>query len=405
MKPMFKSRVADFGRDRCGGLATTFAMALLPLALSVTAAVDYSHFISRRTKLQAAADNAVLAALGTSPSGPTDAQTSQYLSAVIGPLADVTVSSQNFVFTPATSTSPAKYKATISGSIAAPTSSLLPNLGTFTITATAALQSQNMPTSAQIVATTARCAYWKSLQFFVHNVGATSDSVIATYTYQPTNLSGSGPSGSITFTFPDGTTALWDSNGNFISGSIEAVSLGSAYDNAYLVQTVSPSGCPAGQTPDPTQPLTNITCIAAGSTVQSSNGSLQTSPRYNLMETFSSPTCVSPGCSSYAYTVNPIGSPWTSATNDPGTSNSLFVSQSAIPQPPTSAVQIPLGSTPTITTLIPCGQVTYWALEDTPWKSGGLTDGDWQSQDFFFTIQGVQCGANSDLRGGPILTQ
>lgn len=86
---------------------------------------------------------------------------------------------------------------------------------------------------------------------------------------------------------------------------------------------------------------------------------------------------------------------WTFSTNNTTQTNQLFVSQSAIPQPPTSAVQLPLGVLPSIQTLIPCGQTTYWAIEDTPWKTAGLADGAWQSQDFFFTIQGVTCSTST----------
>jgi len=216
---------------------------------------------------------------------------------------------------------------------------------------------------------------------------------------QPTNLSGNGnPVGTITVTLADGSSWITDSNGSLISGSIKSISLGSSYDNAYLVMTVSPSGCAPNYEVDPTQPLSAMKCIAAGTTVTSSNGSLQNSSWYNLMDSFSSPVCKSYswfGCSSYAYTINPIGSAWTFSTNNTTQTNQLFVSQSAIPQPPTSAVQLPLGVLPSIQTLIPCGQTTYWAIEDTPWKTAGLADGAWQSQDFFFTIQGVTCSTST----------
>ena len=270
----------------------------------------------------------------------------------------------------------------------------------FSAQATASMKSVAAPTSAQIVMTKASGFYWKQIKLYVHNVGASSDSLVATYTYQMTglNISTNAGVGTVIAQFSNGATVTWDAQGNLLSGTNAAVSLGSTYDKAYLVQTISPAGCPPGQTPDPTKPYSSFACIAAGSTVVSSNGQLQNDSIYKQLETFSSPACFTmsaSGCIAYAYTVNPIGAPYTLATNDPATSNSMFVSQSAIPQPPISAVQIPLGAKPSITQLIPCGQVTYWALEDTPWKAGGLSDSPWQSQDLFFTIQGVQCAVGA----------
>lgn len=58
--------IAPFRRDRHGTVAITFALALIPIAFACGAAVDYSYANKVKSKLDAAADAAALAAVGTS---------------------------------------------------------------------------------------------------------------------------------------------------------------------------------------------------------------------------------------------------------------------------------------------------------------------------------------------------
>jgi branched-subunit amino acid ABC-type transport system permease component len=59
-----RSRTATpFGRDRAGGVALIFALALIPVGLMIGAAIDYNRAIAMRTALNAAADAAALSAV------------------------------------------------------------------------------------------------------------------------------------------------------------------------------------------------------------------------------------------------------------------------------------------------------------------------------------------------------
>jgi Flp pilus assembly protein TadG len=64
--------VTRFATDRRGGVAVMFAVALVPMIIAVTAAVDYANAIRIKASLQAAADAGVLAAATALASGYGD---------------------------------------------------------------------------------------------------------------------------------------------------------------------------------------------------------------------------------------------------------------------------------------------------------------------------------------------
>src|SRR3954469_8728960 len=61
-KILSRGLIGQFTRDQEGQVAVIFGLAVLPLAVAVGAAVDYSHSNQVRTSLQKAMDSAVLAA-------------------------------------------------------------------------------------------------------------------------------------------------------------------------------------------------------------------------------------------------------------------------------------------------------------------------------------------------------
>lgn len=65
--------IKEFGRDRRGAIAITFALALLPLMAFTTAAVEYGRMTAQRSRLQVAADTISLA-LAPNAFGKTEAQ-------------------------------------------------------------------------------------------------------------------------------------------------------------------------------------------------------------------------------------------------------------------------------------------------------------------------------------------
>ncbi|MDE2578727.1 MAG: hypothetical protein KGL46_07990 [Hyphomicrobiales bacterium] len=400
MRNLLKSRFAEFRADAGGGMAVIMAVAAVPVLAMTGTVFEFSQLNVRRTDIQNAVDAAMLQTMATS-TAQNDALARRNIMSRLTNIPDIAVSAEaiSFQYTAQSGAMPAIYKATVPGTM---TPRFLPKMlaaTPFHVSSAVSSAAPPAASSAQFRVSRASGLYWKKVELFVHTVGAATDTPVVTYTYQLVDLT--SWSGTVAIAYPDGTSGLVDSNGNYLSGVVnQAVSLGSNYDKVYLKTTISPTGCAPGYVADPTKPLTNITCIASGSVVKSTNSSLQNSDWYNLMDSFSSPQCLNASgnptsgkCASYAYTITAIAPPTVFSTNDPATSNQLFVSQSAIPQPPTSAVQIPLGTTPSVSTLIPCGKTTYWALEDTAWKAAGLADSAWQTQDMFFTIQGVQCSA------------
>lgn len=63
------AQVRDLARDQGGNIAITFALALIPMTLSVGSAVDYSYANKAKAKLDAAADAAALSAVNKTALG------------------------------------------------------------------------------------------------------------------------------------------------------------------------------------------------------------------------------------------------------------------------------------------------------------------------------------------------
>ena len=459
MRSFLHSRVADFRRDRRGNVAIVFGLSAIPAMLAVTAGIDYAHFNSRQTAIQSAIDSAALATLTQAGTGtPNDNLARSLISAAIGQYTDITLSqgsgatttdsgtttitassgatctvsgsvtpqtstcaNTTLTYTPSSGSTPATYKVTISGTYAQALGSTF-GAASFSRTATAKVSASAAPSSTQFKLTQASGWYAKTVKIYIHNKNATSDTLLASYTYAPTDLTqsnaftGGGGIGNVTATFQDGTTAVWDSSGNAISGTNEAVSLGTTYDNAYLTMDVYTDGCPAGQTPDPRYANNNFTCIASGTSFTSSNSSASQFPNNtgNLTQTGSTPTTTTGTCgnrysgyyscqqTTYTYTwqVTKQGSVTTYSTSDPTAANHLFVMNSN--RASVAADDMPLGTSLPISLfkMIPCGQTVYHSWEDTPWSSTQKYTGSWSAQDIYFQVAGTVCSINANYTNG-----
>jgi|GEM_PF-1160940 len=80
----------------------------------------------------------------------------------------------------------------------------------------------------------------------------------------------------------------------------------------------------------------------------------------------------------------PSGNPSTLKSNDPNTSNRLYIGTSATNMP-----EVATGQTVNIFTAVPCGQVGYQAWED----GGNAVPAPVSNADFFYTVQG-KCNYN-----------
>ena len=206
----------------------------------------------------------------------------------------------------------------------------------------------------------------------------------------------------------------WDNAGNVLSGTNEAVSLGTLYDNAYLTMDVYTDGCPAGQTPDPRYANSSFTCIASGtsftSSLSSANSFANNTGNLTLTNTTrstSTGTCYSrrhedDECDTTTYTwqVTKQATATTYSTQDPASANHLFVMNAN--RASTSADDMPLGTNLPISlfTMIPCDKTVYHSWEDTPWSSSQQYTGSWSAQDIYFKVTGTVCSPNANYSNG-----
>lgn len=459
MLKLLGTRAAAFRRDSRGNVAIVFGLSAIPAMLAVSAGVDYARFTSRQAAIQAAIDGAVLAGLQQAGSGtPNNDRTRAMISAALANFGDInltqgtstavstggttTITASNgntcaysgtitpqtstcanttLTYTAGTGSTPASYQVTISGNFSQALGSVFGS-APFSKTAVAKAGSSSAPSSTQFKLNQASGWYAKTVKVYIHNKSATSDTLLASYTYQPTDLTqsnsftGGGGIGNVTATFTDGTTAVWDSSGNVISGTNESVSLGTTYDNAYLTMDVYTDGCPSGKTPDPRYANSSFTCVASGTSFTSSNSQASQFPNNtgnmtltNTASQTTTGTCYSwyygsYSCqqTTYTYTwqVTKQASAVTYSTADPTAANHLFVMNSN--RASTSADDMPLGTSQPISlfTMIPCGKTVYHSWEDTPWSSTQAYTGSWAAQDIYFQVSGTVCSVNANYTNG-----
>ena len=460
MRTFLLSTAAAFKRDRRANVALTFGLSVVPVMLTISAGIDYARWNSRQAAIQSAIDSAVLSALTQAGTGtPSDTQARALITAALSQFSDIhltqgsssvvsqengktTVTAANgttcsytgavtaqtstcanttFVYTPSSGSTPATYTVTITGTYLNSIGSLIGN-ASFTDTSTAKVSASAAPSSTQFKLTEASGWYAKTVKVYIHDKGATSDTMLASYTYTPTDLTqsnsftGGGGIGNVTATFSDGTTAVWDSSGNVVSGTNETVSLGTTYDNAYLTMDVFTDGCPAGQTPDPRQANSSFACVPTGTSFTSSVSQASQFPNdtgnetlTNTTSTSTTGTCYSRYSGSYScqkttytYTwqVNKTASTVTYSTADPTAANHLFVMNAN--RASKSTDDMPLGTSLPISlfTMIPCGKTVYHSWEDTPWSASQAYGGSWAAQDIYFQVTGTVCSVNANYNNG-----
>ncbi len=343
-------RLKRFARDQRGTLSTAFALSGLVATLLVGASIDYGRSVGMQQKLQTAVDAAMLAALQASATNRSTVAT-QVLNASLA----------NSGITATWTQSPtANSDGSLTGSAQGSLSTYfmkIARINTMTSSAssTVALPPAQTASSVTFSLTGAYGWWWKQVDLYIHTAGATSDTLLASYVYQPYNLSASSGRGTGT------TTATFrNTSGNMVSGAVDtAVSMGSAYDNAYLKMTVYTDGCGPG--------MAGYTTTVSGSTIQNcvtSGSRVQTGTSRNGQATYTT------------YTKSTTASVY--STNDSSTAKYLFV----------NGVELAANTTPSIFTLLPCNQTSTHAWED---------GGGWSQQDIFFSVA-TTCATNTNYK-------
>lgn len=343
--PPSRPQKPGFFRDQRGAISAAFALTGLVATMLVGASIDYGRSVGAQQKLQAAVDAAMLAAL-QAPSANRTTVATQILNASLSASGiDASWSqapTQNF-------------DGSFTGVARANVSTIfmkIARVNTMTISASATVELPAAQTASSVSfsLTGAYGWWWKKVELYIHTAGAASDTLLASYVYQPVTLSAESGRGTGT------TTASFLTGGAMVAGAVNTgVGMGSSYDNAYLKMTVYTDGCGPGMAGYTTSSgsVTTQNCVASGTRVQTGTN------RYGQ-----------PTYTTYTKTANPT----VYSTNSASTAQYLFV----------NGTQLPANSTPTIFTLLPCSQTSTHAWED---------GGGWAQQDIFFSVA-TTCSAN-----------
>ncbi|MGA8172215.1 MAG: TadE/TadG family type IV pilus assembly protein [Methylocystis sp.] len=328
-----------FRRQQSGAVAIIFALAIIPIVMLTGVAIDYSRATSARSKLQQALDAATLKAV----TNFNDAASVLQVNLAGAGLSGVT---SNWITNPDGSVT-----GVASGQL---DSTMLGVLGVDSLnvstSATATLKSvaTMVPNSATFNMKAAKGWAWKQLQLYVHSSGTSSDTLLASWTYQPIDqnyvLSAAQMAALSWSDYPNGPGTL--------TGPTTSVSLGSNYEYAYLTMLVSYDGCPPDQTPSAStpEPSSNLVCVAA----------TQAWPKTSV--------------------------PYSFNTMDAATINHLFYY--------VNSAEVQMASVTQASFLMPCGQQRSFAWEDTQ-AFDGLGVGAWATQDFFYSVTSVSCATDS----------
>lgn len=245
------ARLKAAARNNDGMAAVIFALAFLPAMLFMGGGIDFMRVSRARAELQQALDVATLAAAADSKSAQSYLKTNDANGALLSKV------SASWVTNPDGSVS-----GTATGQMT--TAFLrLAHVDSITVTAasTATRVTAHTPSTAIFTLTGAYGWYWKEVDLYTHTVGASNDTLIASYFYQPVDLGGQNGRGTGI------TTAAFLQGGAMVSGPIDTqISLGQNYDNAYLTMTVYSDGCGPEMAPSTLQSgsTTKYACVASG---------------------------------------------------------------------------------------------------------------------------------------------
>lgn len=338
-----RARMNRFASDAKGTVAVTFSVVTLPTIFLVGASIDYSRIGPGAAQLQSALDSALLAGVIAKPGTQVDTARAAFATQIAlasgSYTAQFTLNADNTLSGTASGTIPTAFMG-------------ITRLAGLSVAASGKAKPPETPSTVVFQLTAAYGYYWKSVELYIHKPGDRADTLMASYIYQPVDMTGGGGNGTGT------TTATFNVNGTMTSNAVTTpVNLGTAYDNIYLKMTVYDDGCGPGMAPNPNYPQTgyqkNFQCVTSGTKV---NGSK----------------------------VTKSSTPAVYSTNDATTAHNLFIGM--------PSVQLPNNKVPNIFTLIPCNGSIQHAWEDTPYYNAS----SWSHKDIFFLVSASSCGRNAN---------
>lgn len=310
-------------RDRSGNFAMMTAIVIPVVIVAAGSAVDYTVANSEQTNLQQVADSAVLAGGavfdGTNFSTAEAAAVHYIKGQVETAIDDKTSSDKDMANTVKyrVSSSDKTLKVWMQKSV--PTSLMkIANISTVDVGVSASALSPMKPEKITFTPTKAQGWYYKKISILVLRKGATKEELLGTVTYQPTTQTDGG-------------------QGTFVANPSGTIDLGK-YTNLALRMDIKNDGCDIGY--KATVKNSKVTCAA-----NSSN----TYKTYNAVL----------------------------RTDDPATSNHLFV----------DGKQVPVGVKASLEKYFGCSK-----KQEHAWEDGG----GWDRQDFFYTVTAT-CGADGSF--------
>lgn len=314
----------NLAADKSGNFAMLTAVILPVVLVAGGSAVDYSVAFSEKSKLQDIADGAVLAGGGVfdgSNFSTAKAMAEKFIAArAKGALDEEAINEET---NPDEKLSVLRYKVsakdntlTVTMTKPVPTSLMkIASINSVNVSVTASALSPMKPEKITFTPTKAQGWYYKKISILVLRKGATTEDVVGTVVYQPTTQAGGG-------------------SGTYVANPKGIIDLGK-YTNLALRMDIKNDGCDIGY--KATVKNSTVTCNKSTKTAdQSFNSVLR--------------------------------------TDDPATSNHLFV----------DGKQVPLGVKASLERYFGCTKT-----QDHAWEDGG----GWDRQDFFYTVTAT-CGAD-----------
>ena len=361
---------------RSGSMMPVMLMATIPLLLVVGFSVDYTGAVTTRSNMQNALDAAVIA-ITTLPTTTslTDRQTAlqQAYAANAGEGTATLVSVNVDTFGTATFTATASYPMPTDFMKIARVNTVQVGVGS-TVRKTPAL----VQTTFQV---TKVSGYWnKSMYLYGTQFSQTKANSLMRVDYVYNNYTYNYTSGKTTYQVGEpkgyGTTTVYTVNGSTQTKVQQQVCTTAG-------STSAPQNPPAGSIPGTATSngktiYFNTTCTNTFYPANGAGAVIDVSQMDQL----------------YLEMDVPSGNPTVLKSNDPNTSNRLYIGTSTTNMP-----EIATGQTVDIFTAVPCGQLSYQAWED----GGNAVPAPVSNADFFYTVMG-KC--NYDQRPSEtVLTQ
>jgi Flp pilus assembly protein TadG len=238
-------QIRDYFRQNDGNVAIIFSLAIVPVLMVLNGMMTYESAVKTRASDQNALDSALLASIKQ----PTQAAALSTFNAFTAAEFKSGTSVTNVAYSTLTDGS-VQMTASATGSVPSTFGGML-GFSSMTYHVNSTVVNPPLPSVATFTMVGAEGWWWKQITLWVHRPGATSDTLLATYTYQPTKLHSNGPWGG-------------GGLGTLTASPTGTITLGS-YDRLYMKMQVRHSPCPSGYD-WPTSNADPVKCKSGGYT-------------------------------------------------------------------------------------------------------------------------------------------